>query len=71
MDRIPGVSIIDRGTYIPPTKKNDSGERKLYLLIEGKDEISVKQVKLELQRLLEEETMRVGTSVTTGRYNVI
>ena len=46
----------------------------MYLLIKGESEISVKQARLELQRLLEEETLRVtgGQAVApTGRYNVL
>lgn len=68
-----GVNVISRGSYIPPGKKLEAGERKLYLLIEGETELSVKQARLELQRVLEEETMRLGVSGTMpmGRYSVI
>lgn len=30
-----GVAIIARGSYQPPNKKLEEGERRLYLLIEG------------------------------------
>ena len=71
-----GVAIISRGSYVPPNKKLEIGERKLHLLIEGSSELSVKQAKLEIQRLLEEETIRLGAtgalnSNTSGRYSVL
>ncbi len=70
------MAIISRGSYIPPNKKIEPGERRLHLLIEGSTELSVKQAKLEIQRALEEETIRIGASVTmgsatSGRYSVI
>jgi len=61
-----GVAIISRGAYVPPGKKMEPGERKLHLLIEGSSEMSVRQAKLELQRALDEETMKIGASVTSG-----
>jgi ATP-dependent RNA helicase DDX46/PRP5 len=69
-----GVNIICRGTYIPPGRKLELGERRLYLLIEGDSEISVKQARLELQRILDDETIRLGASgalASLGRYSVI
>ena len=68
-----GVAIISKGTYVPAGKKPEMGERKLYLIIEGESDMSVKQAKLEIQRLLEEETMKIGTigMISTGRYSVL
>ena len=71
-----GVAIISRGTYIPPGKKPEVGERKLYLLIEGQNDMQVRQAKLELQRMLDEETIRLGSAgggghSNFGRYSVI
>ena len=57
--------------YIPAGKKPEIGERRLYLLIEGPTEISVKQAKLELQKVMDEETLRVGAPTSFGRYSVI
>jgi hypothetical protein len=68
-----GTNIISRGTYVPPGKKLEIGERKLFLLIEGPTEMQVKQAKIEVVRMLEEETLRQGVSGQVGfggRYNV-
>ncbi len=69
-----GVAIISRGVFVPAGKKLEPGERKLHLLIEGKDDMSVRQAKLEIQRMLEEETIRIGAANVagpSGRYSVI
>eukprot|EP01041_Mallomonas_annulata_P000242 gene242-447_t len=63
-----GVAIISRGSFVPPGKKLEPGERKLFLLIEGSSDMQVKQARLELQRLLDEETLRLGANVTGGQY---
>lgn len=68
------VTIIARGTYIPPTRKPELGERKLYLLIQGHSEMQVKQARAEIQRLLDEETIRIGGAGhggSFGRYSVV
>jgi ATP-dependent RNA helicase DDX46/PRP5 len=72
-----GVAIISRGSYVPPGKKLELGERRLHLLIEGPTEMQVKQARLEIQRLLDEETIRLnsapggGSLSTFGRYSVL
>jgi len=73
-ERTGGVAIISRGSYVPPGKKLEPGDRKLYLLIEGSNDMQVRQAKLELQRLLDEETSRLGAAVQSGyggRYSVV
>ena len=71
-----GVAIISRGSYIPPGKKPEPGEAKLFLFIEGPSEMQVKQAKLEIQRLLDEEAMKAGNQMggmmtsSFGRYSV-
>jgi ATP-dependent RNA helicase DDX46/PRP5 len=68
-----GVTVISRGSFVPPGRKLELGERKLFLLIEGPNEMSVKFAKMEIQRALEEETLKIGASATTGsfgRYSV-
>jgi ATP-dependent RNA helicase DDX46/PRP5 len=68
-----GTNIISRGSYVPSGKKLEVGERKLFLLIEGPTEMQVKQAKIEVLRLLEEETLRQGASGQvsfSGRYSV-
>lgn len=45
-----------------------------YILIEGKTEMAVRQAKRELQRILDEETLRVGAAgggARFGRYSVV
>jgi ATP-dependent RNA helicase DDX46/PRP5 len=68
-----GVAIISRGSFVPPGRKLEVGERKLFLLIEGPTEMQVRQAKMEITRMLEEETLRIGASGQTsfGRYSVI
>ena len=71
-----GVAVISRGIFIPPGKKIDSttGERRLHLVIEGTNEMSVKQAKLEIQKILDDETIRLSNSgnvASMGRYSVL
>ncbi len=69
-----GVAIISRGAFVPPGKKLEPGERRLHLIIEGTSEMSVRQAKLEIMKMLEDETIRIsasGSLATTGRYSVI
>ncbi len=50
------------------------GERRLFLLIEGQTEQSVKQAKAEIKRILEEATdkaQRRDAPVAPGRYSVV
>jgi ATP-dependent RNA helicase DDX46/PRP5 len=60
-----------RGIYVLPGKKPELGERKLYLQIEGSSDLLVKQAKLEIQRMLDEETIKMGAGHTGGRYSVL
>ena len=76
-----GANVIQRGTFKEPGKKLELGERRLHLLIEAATELQVKQCKLELTRLLDEETLRLSSSAsfsssisgssTAGRYSVL
>lgn len=67
------MAIIARGSYIPPGKRLEIGDRKLYLLIEGSTEMQVKQARMEIQRMLEEETIKLGTAslASYGKYGMI
>lgn len=69
------VSITPKGTYVDPKKPPSIlNDRKLYLLIEGLNEMKVKQAKLELQQMFDDELIRfsgVGGSGGGGRYSVI
>jgi ATP-dependent RNA helicase DDX46/PRP5 len=69
-----GVNVIARGTYQQPGKKIDPGERRLYLLIEGSTEMDVKFAKLEIEKALEAETVKLSASsalVGGARYGVL
>ena len=71
-----GVAIIARGSYQPPGKKLEEGERRLFLLIQGLSEMQVRQARLELQRMLDEETLKGGGTghpgqAVAGRYSVL
>lgn len=66
-----GVNVISRGAYMEPGKPLKLGERKLYLLLEGTSEMQVKQAKLEILRVLDEETLKLGASISMGRYAVV
>lgn len=68
------MAIISRGNYVPPGKALGVGERKLHLLIEGSSDMNVRQARLEIQRVLEEETIRIGTQQVAGgagRYSIL
>jgi ATP-dependent RNA helicase DDX46/PRP5 len=40
-----GAALITKGVYVPPGRQPPEGERKIYLLIEGPSELSVKHAK--------------------------
>jgi ATP-dependent RNA helicase DDX46/PRP5 len=68
-----GVTVISRGAFIPPGKILMPGEKRLHLIIEGPSEMQCKYAKMEIQRALEEETLKLGAAAATGsfgRYNV-
>lgn len=54
-----GAAITTRGQYFRPGTAVPAGERKLFLLIEGPTELSVKRAKAEVKRVLEETTEKV------------
>lgn len=66
-----GVNVISRGVFIDPSKPPKLGERRLYLLLEGTSEMQVKQAKLEIMRQLDEETLKLGSGISAGRYSVV
>jgi len=71
---ITGAAITTRGQYFRPGMTPPPGERKLFLLIEGPTELSVKRAKQEIKRILEEATekvMRRDAPAGPGRYNVM
>ena len=61
--------------HFPGGKYNpDSGERKLYLAIEGTSEQAVKSAKKEIIALIKEELLKLQSSnqsMSKGRYKVV
>eukprot|EP00002_Diphylleia_rotans_P037171 TRINITY_DN827_c0_g3_i4.p1 TRINITY_DN827_c0_g3~~TRINITY_DN827_c0_g3_i4.p1 ORF type:complete len:916 (-),score=215.95 TRINITY_DN827_c0_g3_i4:105-2852(-) len=71
ISELTGAAITTRGSFVPPNKNPPPGERKLYLVIEGPTEASVKMAKTEIQRILYEVTATVGPERHTGgKYTV-
>jgi len=66
-----GVSVITRGIYCPPGKRPHEEHGKLRLFLEGPSVIALQSAKKELQRVLNEETMRAGLSQSYGKYSVL
>lgn len=66
------VAITSRGSYIPAGRKPAAGERKLYLLIEGKSRNAVRQGKKEVRRVLEETAAQSKPDDSAySRYSVV
>lgn len=70
-----GVAITNRGSYYPPGKAVDPGDRKLYLVIEGETAQAVeaarklvKEVLISATAASIEEIERKGGS---GRYAIV
>ncbi|KDD76871.1 hypothetical protein H632_c81p2 [Helicosporidium sp. ATCC 50920] len=53
-----GASVVIKGKFFKPGEKVPEGERKIYLHIQAKSEQTVRRVKAELKRILEESTER-------------
>ena len=67
-----GVAVSSRGTFVPPGRAPPPGERRLYLLIEGRSAPAVRGAKAEARRVLEEEAMRLGAHVDRGgKYSAV
>ncbi|XP_050209903.1 DEAD-box ATP-dependent RNA helicase 42-like [Mercurialis annua] len=63
-----GASITTRGQFFPPGHIPASGDRKLYLFIEGPSETSVKRAKTELKCVLEDITNQALS--IPGKYSL-
>ena len=66
-----GAAITAKGIFVQPGRPTPSGERRLYLQIEGPSEAIVRKAKAECRRILEEETLRVGTNAHQGAYGQV
>lgn len=69
------TAVTLKGEYFGPGRTPGEGERKLYLHLEAASEITLKNCVQEIQRLLNEETLRVGARSAGGggshKYNVL
>jgi ATP-dependent RNA helicase DDX46/PRP5 len=76
------TAVTLKGSYFPPGKTPGSGERRLYLHLEATSETILRNSVLEIQRLLNEETLKVSAKSGIGgggggsgggshRYNVL
>lgn len=68
-----GAAVTTRGYFAGPGRPLPEGEKKLYLLIEGPTESSVRKAKVEVKRILEETTEKAmrRDQPSGGRYSVM
>ncbi|GJQ12322.1 hypothetical protein GpartN1_g4721.t1 [Galdieria partita] len=68
-----GCAITTKGQYYPPGRNPPPGERKLYLLIEGPDELSVRKASKDIRIQLEEaaSSARPDDKPSYGKYSVL
>ena len=70
------TAVTLKGQYIEPGKTPSEGERKLYLHLEAQSSMILQNCIVEIKRLLNEETLKVGARTLGGgggggRYNVL
>jgi ATP-dependent RNA helicase DDX46/PRP5 len=68
------TAVTLKGSYFPAGKSPGKNERRLYLHLEATSERILKNCVQEIQRLLNEETLRVGgrsSSTSSHKYNVL
>lgn len=70
------TAVTLKGSYFQPGKTPGPGERRLYLHLEATSKVTLQKCVLEIQRLLNEETLRVSAKASGGRssshkYNVL
>lgn len=68
------TAVTLKGEYFGPNRTPTEGERRLYLHLEATSERILQNCVMEIQRLLNEETLRVGTKGLGGsshKYNVL
>lgn len=66
------TAVTLKGEYFGSGRNPGDGERKLYLHLEATSERILQNCVLEIKRLLNEETLRVGTKGTSShKYNVL
>jgi len=66
------TAVTLKGQYVESGKTPAEGERKLYLHLEAQSRMILQNCIVEIKRLLNEETLKVGArSLGGGRYNVL
>eukprot|EP01116_Phalansterium_solitarium_P017207 TRINITY_DN4176_c0_g1_i3.p1 TRINITY_DN4176_c0_g1~~TRINITY_DN4176_c0_g1_i3.p1 ORF type:complete len:963 (-),score=439.31 TRINITY_DN4176_c0_g1_i3:270-3158(-) len=65
-----GCSVTTKGSYIPPGKVPALGERKLYLLVEGKEPHPVRDTVKEIKKLIEDAVVLNSERGGSNRYVV-
>lgn len=68
------TAVTLKGSYFPPGKEPGEGERKLYLHLEATSGTILRNGVMEINRLLNEETLRVGAKAmgaSSHKYNVL
>lgn len=69
------TAVTLKGEFFGPGRTAGEGERKLYLHLEATSERVLQNCVLEIKRLLNEETIRVGSRAASGtsshKYNVL
>lgn len=69
------TAVTLKGSYFEPGREPRDGERRLYLHLEATSEQALKNCVLEIQRVLNEETLRVSAKSSGGtgshKYNVL
>uniref|UniRef100_A0A7E4UUW9 Probable ATP-dependent RNA helicase DDX46 n=1 Tax=Panagrellus redivivus TaxID=6233 RepID=A0A7E4UUW9_PANRE len=68
------VGISVKGTHVPPGREPKDGERKLYLFLEARDEISLRRGREEVLRIMKDCLRQMtsrGRPAPSGRYRVV
>lgn len=69
------TAVTLKGVYVQPGQNPDEGQRRLYLHLEATSERVLQNCVVEIKRLLNEETLRVGaktsSSTSTHKYSVL
>ena len=67
------TAVTLKGVYIAPGQTAEEGKRRLYLHLEATSEMVLKNCVVEIKRLLNEETLRVGAKAPAGghKYSVL
>jgi len=72
VEEFTNTATVTKGNYFPPGRNPPEGERKLYLLIEGPDELSVRKARREIKSRLEAAALlRPDDKPAYGKYSVV